>query len=128
MTNTVAQVLQVIVALGLLNVWLIRANKRTSYRGGNAQTLREEFAAYGLPGWFCSVVGFLKIFSAIMLLLGLWLYPIVLPAALLIAILMVGAVAMHIKVHDSIVKVLPALSMLLMSVLIFAHYYNAVIP
>ncbi|NBW66916.1 DoxX family protein, partial [bacterium] len=46
---SIPTVLQVIVGLGLLNVWLIRAASATAYRGGAAKTIKEEFAAYGLP-------------------------------------------------------------------------------
>ena len=52
----VSQIAQVIVGLGLLNVWLVRFNKSTEYRGGAAANMREEFATYGLPVWFCYLV------------------------------------------------------------------------
>ena len=51
--NTLVQICQIIVALGLLNVWLLRFNKPTAYRGGKAVNLPGEFAAYGLPAWSC---------------------------------------------------------------------------
>ena len=41
--------LQVIVGLGLLNVWLLRFGKATPYRGSSAETMHQEFAVYGLP-------------------------------------------------------------------------------
>ena len=41
--------LQLIVAVGILNVWLLRSGRATPFRGGDARSLREEFAAYGLP-------------------------------------------------------------------------------
>jgi hypothetical protein len=110
--------IQVIVALGLLNVWLIRSNLSTAYRGGDAKTLKEEFAVYGLPGWFCTLIGFLKISSALTLLLGIWFPPLVLPAAAMITVLMLGAVSMHAKVKDPIRKTLPAAAMLLMSLIL----------
>lgn len=91
--NTLVQVFQIIVALGLLNVWLLRFNKPTAYRGGKAVNMAGEFAAYGLLAWSCYLVGFLKLASAVALLAGL-LYPaLVLPAALIVALLMAGAVA-----------------------------------
>jgi hypothetical protein len=40
-------VLQLIVVLSILNVWLLRPVQATPFRGGQAKTLREEFAAYG---------------------------------------------------------------------------------
>jgi len=121
MTNPLIQILQVVVALGLLNVWLLRANKSTAYRGGDAKTIKEEFAVYGLPSWFCTLIGVLKVTSAIMLILGFWFPALVLPSVLLILILMCGAVVMHAKVKDPIKKTIPAALMLLMSLMIFSQ-------
>ena len=104
--------LQLVTALGLLNVWLLRSSSATSYRGGNAQSLKEEFSAYGLPGAAFYVVGSLKVGAAIALLIGMWVPTLVQPAASLVAVLMVGAVSMHVKVGDPIVKSVPALGML----------------
>lgn len=118
--ETLVQICQVIVGCGLLNVWLLRFNKSTAYRGGTAANMLEEFAAYGLPAWSCYLVGFLKVASAFALLAGL-LYPaIVLPGAVVIALLMAGAVAMHVKVGDPFKKSLPALSVLILSAIIIA--------
>jgi hypothetical protein len=118
-----AQIAQIIVGCGLLNVWLLRFHKSTGYRGGTAANLPEEFAAYGLPAWSCYLVGFLKVTSAFALLAGL-LYPVlVLPAAGIVAVLMAGAVAMHLKVGDPFKKSLPALALLaLCAVIIAAHW------
>ncbi len=107
--------LQVILGLGLLNVWILRASSATSYRGGAAQSLQEEFGAYGLPNWFFYLVGFLKIGSAVLLLTGIWYPEAIVPAAGLVAALMVGAIAMHLKVKDPAIRSLPALAMLVMS-------------
>ena len=80
-------VCQIAAALGLRNVWLLRSHRATSCRGGNAGSMREEFAAYGLPAW--SVV---------------------------VGVLMLGALAMHWKVRDPLKKSLPALAMLALAV------------
>lgn len=108
--------LQLFVAFGLLNVWLIRCNKRTEYRGANACSLKNEFAAYGLPSWSFYVIGFIKIGAALLLLLGLWIPILVFPSALVVSLMMVGALGMHIKVRDPIKKSLPALIMLICSI------------
>jgi uncharacterized membrane protein YphA (DoxX/SURF4 family) len=123
-TFAISTTLQVIVALGLLNVWLVRAKASTAYRGGSAQSLKEEFATYGLPDWTFYVVGILKVGSALLLLLGIWVKSpdLVRPPALVVAGLMVGALAMHAKVKDPLTKSLPALAMLLMCVALwFLH-------
>ena len=67
----VSTILQVIVGLGLLNVWLVRARTATAYRGGSAQSLKDEFATYGLPDWTFYAVGALKVGSAVLLIAGL---------------------------------------------------------
>ena len=112
---TVSIILQTIVGLGLLNVWLVRSRSATDYRGGDAQSLKDEFAAYGLPEWIFYLVGVLKIGSAILLLVGIVYRPVVLPAAVVVVVLMLGALAMHVKVKDPAIKSLPALLVLLMS-------------
>lgn len=112
---SISTILQIVVALGLLNVWLVRAGSATSYRGGDARSLKEEFDEYGLPPFVFYLVGLLKIGSAILLIAGIWYEALVLPAAAIVAVLMVGALAMHLKVQDPALKSLPAFLMLLMS-------------
>ena len=115
MAHTIGSILQVIVGLGLLNVWLLRRQSSTAYRGGDAKNLKDEFAAYGLPAPMFYVVGGLKIICGVLLLVGLAYPPVVLPAAAVVAVLMVGAVAMHLKVNDPVSKYVPASLMLAMS-------------
>ena len=119
----IVKVLQVTVALGLCNVWLLRFGKSTAYRGGNARSMKEEFAVYGLPVWLCYLVGVLKIGAAIALIVGLWIPSLVFPAAALIAMLMLGALAMHFKVSDPLIKCFPATLVLLATLGICAASY-----
>ncbi|MFZ4723201.1 MAG: DoxX family protein [Phycisphaerales bacterium] len=112
---TLSHVLQLIVGLGLLNVWLLRRDSATAYRGGAAKNLKEEFATYGLPAPMFYIVGGLKILCGVLLLVGLWFPPVVLPAAAVVAVLMLGAVVMHLKVGDAVSKYVPAALMLAMS-------------
>jgi hypothetical protein len=76
--------------------------------------MREEFAVYGLPGWVMYGVGGLKVVAALSLLAGIWVHVVVLPAAAVVAVLMVGALAMHLKVRDPLAKSLPAFSVLVL--------------
>ncbi len=118
---TVNAVLQLIVGLGLLNVWLLRGARRTSYRGGGAQTLREEFAAYQLPTAAFYLVGALKVVAGVILLAGLWWPLPVRAAAGVVAALMVGAILMHVKIKDPVAKSVPAVIMLVMCVVLVAR-------
>ncbi len=111
----IGSILQVIVGLGLLNVWLLRRGSSTAYRGGEAKNLKEEFATYGLPASMFYIVGTLKIICGVLLLVGLAYPPVVLPAAAVVVVLMLGAFVMHLKVGDAVVKFVPATLMLAMS-------------
>jgi len=115
MQSMIGSILQVIVGVGLLNVWLLRRDSATAYRGGEAKNLKEEFATYGLPAPMFYIVGGLKIICGVELLVGLWYRPLVLPAAAVVVVLMLGAVAMHLKVGDAVSKYVPAAVMLAMS-------------
>ena len=110
----IGQLVQVVVALSILNVWLLRVNRETNWRGGNAQSMREEFAVYGLPSWSMPTVGTMKVGCALSLLLGIVAPSFTAPAALGLATLMLGAVVMHTKIKDPLVKSLPAFSLLLL--------------
>ena len=100
------------IALTLLNVWLLRFNKKTLYRGGDANSMKEEFSVYGLPLWFMYFIGFSKVILAILLIIGIWLYQLNFYCYITLSILMIGAIIMHLKVKDPIIKSLPAASVL----------------
>ena len=116
--ETLKIICQALIGLGILNVWLLRFNKSTSYRGGSATSLKEEFVSYGLPAWSVWPIGALKVGSALVLLTGIFVAAPVKPAAIVIALLMAGAVIMHIKVTDPPKKMLPATVMLLLSLVV----------
>tara|TARA_B100000963_G_C22615827_1_gene667298 strand:- start:686 stop:1093 length:408 start_codon:yes stop_codon:yes gene_type:complete len=128
--NTLIIFLQLIIAFGLINVWLVRFNKATQYRGGSAKNMEEEFAAYGLPLWLMYAVGSLKIFIAAMLLISFWILikpvesytelagNLLFYNLIVLAVLMVAALIMHVKIKDPIKKSYPALSILFMTALI----------
>ncbi len=115
-------VLQLLLALGILNVWLLRSGRATSYRGGSATSLKAEFAAYGLPDWSFYLIGALKLSAAALLLLGFVVPVLVLPGAAVLAVLMLGAVLMHAKVKDPVIRYLPATLMLVMAVVLGLRY------
>lgn len=112
--ETTTIIIQVLVALGILNVWILRGGRATAYRGGDAKNLREEFAAYGLPFWFFCVVGVLKVSLAVVLIAAIWIRGAAQPAAIALGLLMVGALVMHFKVGDKLSKFMPAAAMLSM--------------
>lgn len=106
---------QIIIAIGLINVWLLRFNKSTKYRGGDATNMVDKFATYGLPKWFMYLVGAGKIFIAVLMIIGFWMPAVIYPASVLLVLLMIGAISIHIKVRDPFIKLLPATLMFLMA-------------
>mgnify|MGYP001367233330 CR=1 FL=1 len=120
---TLIMILQLVIAIGLINVWLLRFNKATDYRGGDAKNMKEEFIAYGLPVWLMYLVGAMKIAIAIMLVLSFWVEQLLLYNLIALASLMIAALMMHVKVKDPIKKSYPALSILFMIALIM--YFTA---
>ncbi len=116
--NLFKLILQTMIALGIINVWLLRAGLASAWRGGSATTMKAEFAAYGLPVGAMYLVGSLKLLCALLLLVGIWLPAVTTPAAGGVALLMVGAVAMHLKIGDPLKKSLPAATLLVLSMLV----------
>lgn len=80
--------------------------------------MKAEFAFYELPPWSMYLVGILKVGVAVCLIAGVWINRLVFPAAALLCLLMLGALAMHVKVRDPLKRALPALGMLVLSVVI----------
>ena len=97
-------VVQLIIALGIFNVWLINFSKPSKYRGGNAGNMSEEFETYGFNSWFMKLVGFLKLSMAVLLIAGIWYSNLVEYAAFVIGTLMVGAILAHTKINDPFIK------------------------
>jgi len=114
----ISKILSVVVGLTVINVWLFRSNRSTSYRGGDATNLLEEFEVYGLDDYFL-VIGIVKVSLAVMLLLSLYFKKLSFFASSGIAVMMLVAVYMHIYVGDELIKSMPA-SVMLASCLIIA--------
>ena len=109
------QILILTVSIVVLSAWTWRLDMATIFRGENATTMRDEFLVYGLNENIMYIIGGLKILAALGLLLGLIYKKFIIPCALVIATLMLGAVFMHFKVSDEIHKFFPATLMLICS-------------
>ncbi len=110
--------IKIIIFVSIINVWFIRFNKSTSWRGGNASSMKEEFKNYGLSESMMYIVGGLKVLSAFALLVSIWVPSLTLPAAGLMALLMAGAISMHIKINDPMRSSFPAFSFLVLSLVL----------
>ena len=110
--------LKIIVGLSILNVWLIQPNKQTKWRGGSASTISEEFEVYGLSKSFYTAIYFLKVSLAMLLLASIQFDVLTLFSSLGLALLLIGSIAMHIKVKDALIKSFPAFLFVLLNVTI----------
>ena len=68
---SIAIACQIIIALGIFNVWIIRRDRPTPFRPEGAGGIRDEFEAYGLPAWAWKAVGATKLTLAVLLLVGI---------------------------------------------------------
>ena len=109
---------QVVIGLSVMRVWTINFNKSTPWRGGGARNMKEECTAYGLPMWMVYFVGILKVIFSIGLIAGLWIPELISLSASGIAIFMFFAILMHVKIKDPIKKSIPALTFMVLSLLI----------
>ena len=110
--------IKVFIFFSIINVWFLRFNKPTPWRGAQAANMRNEFELYGLSETMLYLVGGLKVLAATLLLVSIWVPHLTLPAAGIMGILMTGAISMHIRVKDPLIKSLPALIFLLLSILL----------
>tara|TARA_R110000772_G_scaffold143701_1_gene253247 strand:+ start:500 stop:877 length:378 start_codon:yes stop_codon:yes gene_type:complete len=106
----------------IVNVWFFRFGKPTSWRAENANSMKEEFKAYGLSEAMMYVVGALKVLFALLILLSIWFENLAIPAAAGMATLMLGAIIMHFKISDPIKKSFPAFSFLILSAGIIIYH------
>lgn len=115
MTRIVGRIAQTVAALWILDVWFRRFDKDTGYRGGDATNMREEFEEYGLSKNVMYAVGTVKVSLALMMLAGHAVPKLTRPASTGLAVLMLGAVGMHVKVKDPVERAMPAITVLTLS-------------
>lgn len=113
---------QVFILVAMVDVWLLRYDQPLLARGGDARTMAEEFRLYGLPDWFRHLIRALKLGCGALVFLGIWFPLAAVVAGSLLAALMAGAIAMHVKIKDPWVKSVPATFFFTLSV--FVAYMN----
>lgn len=105
MENTVVQIMKTILFASVLFVWVIRYSN-----------IVEEFKRYGYPAWLRDLVGILKISFVIMVMSDNGV--LVQVGASGIILLMTAALITHLKVKNRAPLMLPAFSLLCLSMLI----------
>ena len=122
-TNYLLIAIKAFIFISIINVWFIRFAKPTPWRGKDAGSMRAEFEAYGLSSTMMYVVGALKVLCATGLVTSIWYPELANPSAIGMAILMLGAIGMHMKVKDPLKKSFPAFSFLVLSLIILGYPY-----
>ena len=110
--KVILKILIVVVSVTVITAWTYNINLDTTFRGGDATNMIEEFEAYGLNQTTMVVVGIFKVSCAIMLLFGLKYRKLILPAAGVMALFMIAAVYFHFSISDPIIPTAPSLLML----------------
>jgi|TARA_A100001011_G_C14194139_1_gene792691 uncharacterized membrane protein YphA (DoxX/SURF4 family) len=110
--KAILKILIIIVSVTVITAWTYNINLDTTFRGGDATNMIEEFEAYGLNQTTMVVVGIFKVSCAIMLLFGLKYRKLILPAAAVMALFMIAAVYFHLSISDPIIPTAPSLLML----------------
>ena len=110
-----ALIAQVIIAFSVAVVWIFRLDN-----------IVLEFQKFGIPALLRNVVGAAKISLSTLLILGIWYPPVVVPASLLMAFLMLCAQLAHFKVRHPWHKHLPSLGLLLLSLFVAAVHRGVI--
>lgn len=114
--------IKVIIFISIINVWFFRFGKPTSWRGGSAKSMKQEFKTYGLSETIMYLVGTLKVLFAVLLVVSIWFESLAVTAAAGMAVLMSGAIFMHFKINDAAKKSFPAFSFLVLSLVVLAYH------
>lgn len=116
---TFSDFLQLFIGVSIMIIWIARTTVASSYRVGNAQTLSEEFTEAGLTQGVYMVMRVLKPIFAFLLVIGIVYDPFFVPCMTFTTLAMLGAVMAHIKVKDNIIKMIPAITLLMFCFVVF---------
>jgi uncharacterized membrane protein YphA (DoxX/SURF4 family) len=105
--HNVTIILQAMVAASIFFVWVVRYDN-----------IIQEFKHYRLPDWLRDLVGILKLTLSLLLLIGIERKPFAVAGGLGIAFLMGCAFVMHLRVKNPLFRMLPCLTLLVLSTVI----------
>jgi len=113
--ENISLISQLIVAISVIFVWVFRYDN-----------IVVEFKHYGYSDLLRNIVGASKISVSTLLIMGIWFNEITVYASLAMAFFMVCAQISHIKVKNPLIKLVPSLIFLLMSLFVAAFNYGII--
>lgn len=120
MSFELSDILQLVVGVSIMYIWILRTTKTTAFRVGDATTLQQEFTEAGFPDWLYDIMRIVKPIFAFLLVIGITYKPFFLPCMIFTTAFMIGAVYAHVKVKDSLFKMIPAVTLLMFCFIIFS--------
>ncbi|WP_440008641.1 DoxX family protein [Halomicrococcus sp. SG-WS-1] len=109
---------------GLLGVAMVGAGG-TKLVG--TETHVEDFERFGYPQWFRVVTGSLEFLGALGLLVAfVTTDTFALAGGILVVVVLVGAIATHVKASDSLPEALPATALLVLALVVTWNYVGIV--
>jgi uncharacterized membrane protein YphA (DoxX/SURF4 family) len=85
---------------------------------GGAQQMKDDFDRFGYPRWFMLVTGAIEVVAALGVLAGIFVPVLAVLGVLLIAAVMVGAIATHVRMKDPGSKIAPPAVLLTLAVIL----------
>jgi hypothetical protein len=101
--TTVQIIMQLIVAISILYVWTLRL-----------PNVDRDFRDFGLSNDTRNLVGGIKVFSAIILVAGVFYLPLTIPAAFILLFLLASAQYFHYAVRNHWIRRLPSLTLMML--------------
>ena len=111
--ENISLISQLIVAISVIFIWVFRYNN-----------IVDEFKHYGYSDLLRNIVGASKISISTLLIMGIWYKEITMYASLVMAFFMICAQVSHIKVNNPLIKFIPSLIFLLMSLFVAAFNFG----
>ncbi|GHO46188.1 DoxX family protein [Ktedonospora formicarum] len=111
----IAVVLQILLALAFLGSG---ATKLTRQK----QMVDNFENRYHYPLWFMTITGVIEVIAALALIAGIWAPVLATLGVLLVICTMIGAIATHIRIKDTLPNIIaPTILFVLSVVLLFVH-------
>jgi putative oxidoreductase len=88
----------------------------------------EGFKTFGLPQWFRVITGLMQLIGIAALVVGIWEESWAAWAGIWFSIMMLCAVAVHLRIKDPFSKMMPAIFLLILSVSVTLLHGSELIP